>query len=114
MSKLTTSQKFQIALCILGVFVAGTSQLQVLIGALATTALVAFCGLAIAMVSGIGAIVTGQGSQIQAVVDMAKDPVSPIQGIVTTNNKAGKDLAASITGPIVAAGSQAATDIAKS
>lgn len=113
MNNLTRSQKFQIALCVLGVLVASASQLQVLIGQSATTFTVAAAGLGIALVSGIGAIVTGQGNQIQAVVDMAKDPKSAVQGIVTTATPEGKALAASIPGPIVAAGSAAATDIAK-
>ena len=112
-SSLTRSQKFQIALCVLGVFVASTSQLEVLVGKEITTAVVAFSGLAIAMTSGIGAIVTGQGQQLQAVVDMAKDPKSAVQAIVTTANPEGKALAASMPGPIVSAGSNSAIEAVK-
>lgn len=59
------------------------------------------------------AFITGQGSQIKAVVDMAKTKDSPIQGIVTSATAEGKALAASIPGPIVAAGSAAATELSK-
>lgn len=52
-------------------------------------------------------------SKIAAVVELAKDPSSPVQGIITTNDEAGKTLAASIPGPIEAAGSNAAAEIAK-
>lgn len=134
MNNLTRSQIFQIALCVLGVLIAGSSQLEVLIGVNATKAVVAFAGLLTAGVSGIGAIVTGPGQQlqavrdlakdnpqseagrsvVQAVVEMAKDPTSPVQGVITTATPEGKELAKSIPGPIVQAGSQAATDIAKS
>lgn len=112
-NSLTRSQKFQVALCVLGVFVASTSQLEVLVGKEVTTAVVAFSGLAIAMTSGIGAIVTGQGQQLQAVVDMAKSPNSPIQAIITTADTQGRALAASMPGPIVSAGSNSALEAAK-
>ena len=110
---LTRSQKFQIALCLLGVLIAGTSQLDALFGQAITTRIVAAAGLLIAAVSGVGAIVTGPGQQIHAVVDMAKDQASPVQGIITTATPAGKALAASIPGPIVTAGTPAATDLSK-
>lgn len=67
---LTVSQKFQIALCLLGVLLAGTGQLTVLFGQVATSYIVSAAGLLVAAVSGIGAIVTGQGSQLAAVQAM--------------------------------------------
>lgn len=114
MNKYTTSQKFQIALCILGVLVASTGQLTDLFGPQITKYIVSAAGIGVAALSGIGTILTGQQSQIQAVVDMAKDQKSPVQGIITTNDDAGKALAQSISGPIVSAGSNAANEIAKS
>lgn len=114
LNKLTVSQKFQIILCILGILVASTGQLNDLFGPMATKYIVSASGLTMAIVSGIGAILTGGNSQVQAVVDMAKDPKSPIQGIVTTNNAEGKALAASIPGPIVSAGTNAANELSKS
>mgnify|MGYP001577391546 CR=1 FL=1 len=114
MSSLTRSQKFQIALCILGVLVASTAQLNELFGPEITKAIVSFAGLGTSVLSGIGAILTGQGQQVQAVVDMAKDDKSPVQGLITTDTPEGKALAASIPGPIVAAGTVAATEMSKS
>lgn len=70
MNNLTRSQKFQIALCLLGVLIAGTGQLTVLFGPLVTSYIVSAAGLAVAGVSGVGSIVTGQGQQVQAVQDM--------------------------------------------
>lgn len=114
MNNLTLSQKFQIALCVLGVLVASTGQLTDLFGPQVTKYIVSFAGISVAMLSGVGTILTGQQSQIQAVVNMAKDEASPVQGVVTTNTPEGKALAQSIPGPIVCAGSNAATEIAKS
>lgn len=113
MNALTRSQKFQIALCVLGVLVASTGQLTDLFGPLVTKYIVSAAGMGVSALSGVGAILTGQQTQIQAVVDMAKDPGSPVQGVITTNNDAGKAMAASIQGPIVAAGTNSATEIAK-
>ena len=67
---LTLSQKFQITLCLLGVLLAGTGQLTILFGQTATSYIVSASGLLVAAVSGVGAIVTGQGSQIAAVQAM--------------------------------------------
>ena len=114
MPKLTLSQKFQSVLCVLGVLVASTSQLEVLIGAPATTTVVALAGLLIAMLSGVGAILTGQGQQIKDVVNMAKDDRSAVQGIITTNTPEGVAMARSMPGPIVTAGSAEATELSKS
>lgn len=113
MNNLTRSQKFQITLCLLGVLIAGTAQLDVLFGQVITNYIVSAAGLAVAAVSGVGSIVTGQGQQIQAVVDMAKDDKSPVQGIITAATPEGKALAESIPGPIVTAGSSAATELSK-
>ena len=113
MNTLTRSQQFQIALCLLGVLIAGTAQLDVLFGQIVTNYIVSAAGLAVAAVSGVGAIVTGQGQQIQAVVDMAKQQDSPVQGIITSATPEGKALAASIPGPIVTAGSAQATALSK-
>ena len=113
MSNLTLSQKFQITLCVLGVLIAGTSQLTVLVGVNATNAIVALAGLLTAAISGVGAILTGQGQQIKAVVEMAKDEKSPVQGIITTNTPEGAALAKSIPGPIVTAGGTKAQELAK-
>lgn len=68
---LTLSQKFQIALCLLGVLIAGTGQLTVLFGPAVTSYIVSAAGLAVAGVSGVGSILTGQGAQVQAVQAMA-------------------------------------------
>lgn len=70
MNNLTRSQIFQIALCLLGVLIAGTGQLTVLFGPLVTSYIVSAAGLAVAGVSGVGAIVTGQGNQALAVQAM--------------------------------------------
>ncbi len=113
MNRLTRSQKFQIALCVLGVLVASTGQLTDLFGPAVTKYIVSAAGMGVSVLSGIGAILTGQSTQIQAVVDMAKDPTSAVQGVITTNDEAGHTLAASMPGPIVAAGSESATNIAK-
>lgn len=53
-------------------------------------------------------------AKIAEVVKLAADPASPVQGVITTADAAGKDLANSIEGPIVPAGSTSATEIAKS
>ena len=114
MNNLTTSQKFQIALCVLGVCVASTGQLTDLFGPQVTKYIVSAAGIGVSALSGIGAILTGQSNQIQAVVNMAKDQNSPIQGIITTATPEGKALAQSIPGPIVSAGTSNATELAKS
>jgi len=114
MNSLTLSQKFQIALCVLGVLVASTGQLGDLFGPTVTKYVVSAAGIGVSMLSGIGAILTGQQQQVQAVVDMAKDPKSPVQGVVTTATPEGKALAQSIPGPIFTAGSDKAIETAKS
>jgi hypothetical protein len=113
MNKLTLSQKFQIALCVLGILMTASAQLDVLVGPAWTKIISSFAGLAVSMLSGIGAIVTGQGQQVAAVVELAKDPTSAVQGVVTTDTDEGRALAKSIPGPIYTAGSDKATEVAK-
>lgn len=52
-------------------------------------------------------------AQVANVVAMANDPASPVQGVITTNDAAGKAMAAAIPGPVVVAGTPAATEITK-
>ena len=113
MHKLTTSQVFAISLVVLGVLVSSTAQLTELFGPEATKYIVSAAGLLVSILSGISAVLTGQGSQIRAVVKMAKDPASPVQGVVTTATLEGKAFVAFISGPIVTAGSVSATELAK-
>lgn len=47
------------------------------------------------------------------VAALGKDPTSPIQGLITTDNQAGRDLAESTPGPVVSAGSAQAAQLAK-
>lgn len=47
------------------------------------------------------------------VAALGKDPNSPIVGLVTTNDQAGRDLAASTPGPVVSAGTTQAAQLAK-
>ena len=70
MQNLTRSQKFQIVLCVLGVLVASTGQLTELFGTQITKYIISAAGLGVSTLSGIGAILTGQGAQVQAVQDM--------------------------------------------
>lgn len=84
---LTLSQKYQIALVVLGVLVASTGQLTDLFGPQVTKYVVSASGLLIAIVSGIGTIVTGQGQQIQAVQAM------PGVDKIVVNEKANATLA---------------------
>lgn len=114
MSKLTTAQIFSIVLVVLGVLVASTGQLTDLFGPQATKYVVSAAGMLMSILSGISAVVTGQTQQIKDVVAMAKDPTSPVQGVITTNSPEGKALAQSIPGPINTAGGEGAIELAKS
>lgn len=114
MNKLTTAQIFSIILVVLGVLVASTGQLNDLLGPQVTKYIVSLAGLLMSILSGISAIVTGANQQVKDVVAMAKDPNSPVQGIITTNSPEGKALAQSIPGPIVTAGGTSAIELAKS
>lgn len=114
MNKLTTAQIFSISLVVLGVLVASTGQLTDLFGPQVTKYVVSAAGMLMSILSGISAIVTGQTQQIKDVVAMAKDPTSPIQGVITTATPEGKALASSIPGPINTAGGAGAIELAKS
>ena len=115
----TTAQKLALTIGILG-FVGGAStQLTDILapfGSIAPTIVKEIVSLA-GFVSGIFGImltfITGQSGQVKAVVAMANDPTSPVQGIITTATPEGKALAASIPGPIVSAGSDKATELSK-
>jgi hypothetical protein len=113
MYKLTTAQIFSIILVVLGVLVASTGQLTDLFGPSVTKYVVSSAGMLMSILSGISAIVTGQTQQIKDVVEMAKDPTSPVQGIITTNSPEGQALAKSIPGPINTAGGAGAIELAK-
>ena len=52
-------------------------------------------------------------AKVAEVVALAAQPKSPVQGVITTSDAAGKAMAASIQGPIVSAGTSSATEIAK-
>lgn len=53
-------------------------------------------------------------SLVAAVGELAKDPNSPVQGVITTRDAAGVELAKSVPAETVQpAGSQAATELAK-
>ena|ERR1017187_2534297 len=56
---------------------------------------------------------TRQNDMVKSVVEMAKDENSPVQGVIASATPEGRALAASIPGPIVAAGSAAATEMSK-
>lgn len=93
MNNLTRSQIFQIALCCLGVLVASTGQLTDLFGPQATKYIVSAAGLGVSVLSGIGAILTGQGAQVQAVQAM------PGVARITVNEQANATLAALAVDP---------------
>ena len=50
---------------------------------------------------------------VASVAAMGKDPASPVKGVITTNTKEGVAMAAAIDGPVVSAGSVAATNMAQ-
>jgi len=115
MNNFTFNQKIAFAVAVFSFLAAGggATDLTTLLGATGAKYTIALASLC----AGIGGLflsmVTGNANIIKDAVSLAKDPTSPIQGIITTNDKQGKDLAASIPGPIVSAGSTAATEIAK-
>ena len=116
---LTLTQKLGISIAMLG-FVAGSAtQLTDIFAPLGSIAplivkeIVTIAGFVSGIFGIVLSFISGQASQIKAVVDMAKDPNSPVQGIVTSATPEGKALAASIIGPIVTAGTVQATELSK-
>ena len=116
---MNTAQKLALTIGILGFVATGGTQLTDIFapfGSMAPLIVKEIVSLA-GFVSGVLGIMltftTGQSSQVKAVVELAKDPTSPVQGVITSATPEGKALAASISGPIVTAGSTAATELAK-
>lgn len=120
MNKYTTAQKFSISMSILGFLAGSATQLTDILAPFGSLApvivkeIVSISGFGTGILGVISAVYTGQNQQIKDVVELAKDPNSPVQGIVTTNSPEGKALAQSIPGPIVTAGGQGAIELAKS
>lgn len=117
---MTTVQKIALTIAVMGFLAGAGTQLTDIFAPLGSIAplivkeIVSISGFASGILGVVLSFATGQSAQIKAVVEMAKDPNSPVQGIVTTATAEGKALAASLTGPIVAAGTAAATDLSKS
>ena len=116
---MNTAQKLALTIGILGFVATGGTQLTDIFAPFGSLAplivkeIVSTAGFATGVLGILLTFTTGQGSQINAVVQMAKTLDSPVQGIITTATPEGKALAASIPGPIVAAGSAAATELSK-
>jgi hypothetical protein len=116
---MTLSQKIALTIGVLGFVATGGMQLTDILAPLGSVApliakeIVSLAGFVSGVLGIILTFITGQGGQIRAVVEMAKDPTSAVQGIVTTATPEGKALAASIPGPIGAAGSNTATQISQ-
>lgn len=113
------AQKLALTIGILGFVAAGGTQLTDIFAPFGSIApvivkeIVSVAGFVSGILGVILTFTTGQISQIKAVVELAKDKKSPVQGIITTATPEGKALAVSIPGPIVTAGSPAAIDISK-
>lgn len=116
---LTTTQKLGVSIGVLGLVAGSATQLTDIFAPFGSVApvivkeIVSLASFASGILGVILSFLTGQSSQIKSVVEMAKDPNSPVQGIITSATPEGKTLAASISGPIVTAGTAAATDLAK-
>ncbi len=116
---MNVAQKLALTIGILGFVATGGTQLTDIfapfgsIAPLIVKEIVSLAGFATGVLGVVLAFITGQGSQIKSVVEMAKKQDSPVQGIITTATPEGKALAASIPGPIVTAGSAAATELSK-
>lgn len=116
---LTLPQKLGLAIALLGFLATAGTQLTDIFAPFGSAApvivkeIVSLSGFVSGILGIVLATVSTQTNAIKAVVEMAKDPASPVQGVITTNDGAGKALAASIVGPIVAAGSNSATELAK-
>lgn len=116
---LTLPQKLGLAVALLGFISGAGTQLTDIFAPLGSIApvivkeIVTIAGFISGILGVILAMVTTQNNALKAVVEMAKDPTSPVQGLVTTATPEGKALAASIPGPIYPAGSEKATEVAK-
>ncbi len=116
---MNTAQKLALTIGILGFVATGGTQLTDIFAPFGSNAplivkeIVSLAGFSTGVLGVVLTFITGQGSQIHAVVEMAKNPDSPVQGIITSATPEGKALAASIPGPIVIAGSIAATELSK-
>jgi hypothetical protein len=60
-----------------------------------------------------GMYVHTESAKVAAVAALAADPTSPVKGVITENSAAGRQLAASIDGTVVSAGSTEAAALAK-
>lgn len=116
---MNTAQKLALTIGILGFLGGASTQLTDIFAPLGSAApiivkeIVSLSGFFSGVLGIVLTFTTGQGAQIKSVVAMADDPKSPVQGVVTTATPEGKALAASIQGPIVAAGSAQATELVK-
>lgn len=116
---MNTAQKLALTIGILGFLGGASTQLTDIFAPLGSVApiivkeIVSLAGFIAGILGIVLTFMTGQGSQIKSVVAMAQDPGSPVQGVITTATPEGKALAASISGPIVAAGSDKATELSK-
>lgn len=116
---LTTAQKLGVSIGILGLVAGSATQLTDIFAPFGSVAplivkeIVSLASFASGILGVILSFLTGQTSQIKNVVEMAKDPNSPVQGIVTSATPEGKSLAANIVGPIVAAGTSQANELIK-
>jgi hypothetical protein len=120
MNNLTLPQKFGLAISLLGFLAGGGTQLTDIFSPLGSAAptivkeIVSLSGFVSGILGIVLATLTSQTAAVKAVVEMAKDPTSPIQGVITTATPEGKALASSIPGPINTAGGAGAIELAKS
>lgn len=119
---LTFNQKLAIAVAVLGVIAAGSTQLSDILAPFMdpnaataiTKSITALCALVGAALASVLAMFTGQQNLIKDVARLASDPKSPIQGVITTNTPEGVRVASQITGGQIApAGTTQATEMAK-
>ena len=115
-----TAKNLSVTMSILGFLAGSATQLTDIfspfgsIAPLIVKEIVSISGFGVGFLGIFVASMTGQNAQIKNVVEMAKDPTSPVQGVITSATPEGKALASSITGPIVTAGTTAATELSKS
>lgn len=119
---LAFNQKLALVATVCGILAVASQQMtdiitpwvsSVIVATAIVKSITSLFGLISAVCTGLLTKFTSTDSVVRDVVQQAKAPDSPIQAIITTANPEGKALAASIPGPIVAAGSAAATDLAK-